>query len=125
LYCFTIAAANPDPSSPLKGSLPSLTPINGTSDASGDETTGGEPICPIGQKKAKIVYQEVKLDASNHKALKKMAGAHVDVADIVKKQQSVLASKNSLEHIPDEAIMSKYLTGTNDTVKKLLEFCIF
>ncbi|EFP91473.2 uncharacterized protein PGTG_17723 [Puccinia graminis f. sp. tritici CRL 75-36-700-3] len=81
--------ANANPSSPLPSSFPNSTPaetVHSTSNASGDETARGEPTCPMGQKKAKLAYQEEKLDASSHKHLKKMATAHIDIAEVAKKQ---------------------------------------
>ncbi|WAR61165.1 hypothetical protein PtB15_13B417 [Puccinia triticina] len=57
----------PNPSSPSSSLLPSLTrdgTTNLTSDTSGDETACGGPTRPIGHKKAKVAYQEEKLDVT-------------------------------------------------------------
>ncbi|KAA1077889.1 hypothetical protein PGT21_023062 [Puccinia graminis f. sp. tritici] len=117
---------SPNPSSPLPASLPSSTSadtVHSTSDASGDETVRGKPTRPIGWKKAKVAYQEEKLDASNHEHLKKMATAHIDIAEVAKMQHTALASGMSAQHsalkrLSDEAIMNKDLTGADDDVKK-------
>ncbi|KAA1078466.1 hypothetical protein PGT21_035373 [Puccinia graminis f. sp. tritici] len=117
---------NANPSSPLPSSLPNSTPaktVHSTSNASGDETARGEPTCPMGQKKAKLAYQEEKLHASNHKHLKKMATAHIDIAKVAKKQQTSLekamhAQHSALDCLADEAVMNKDLSGVNDDVKK-------
>ncbi|OAV98177.1 hypothetical protein PTTG_25685 [Puccinia triticina 1-1 BBBD Race 1] len=85
----------PNPSSPSSSLLPSSTrdgTTNSTLDTSGDKTACGGPTCPIGFKKAKVAYQEEKLDASNHKHLKKMTTAHLEIADVVKKQQTSFES---------------------------------
>jgi hypothetical protein len=115
-------APNPNPSSPLPGFLPSSTPADttrGTSDASEDESTQQEPTCPIGCKNSKIAYQEEKLDVSNHEHLKKMASAHVDIAEAVKNQKdSISAQQSALERLADEAIMSKDLTGADEDVRR-------
>ncbi|EHS63665.1 uncharacterized protein PGTG_22814 [Puccinia graminis f. sp. tritici CRL 75-36-700-3] len=113
-------APNPNPSSPLPGFLPSSTPADTTtSDASEDESTQQEPTRPIGRKKSKIAYQEEKLDASNHEHLKKMASAHVDIAEAVKNQKdSISAQQSALERLADEAIMSKDLTGADEDVRR-------
>ncbi|OAV97469.1 hypothetical protein PTTG_26066 [Puccinia triticina 1-1 BBBD Race 1] len=112
--------------SPLPGSLPSSTPAETaqlSSEASGDETARTGPTRPIGRKKAKLAYQEEKLDASNHEHLKKMAGAHVEIAEVVKKQQLLLqnamsAQQKTLDCLADEAIMNKDLTGADEDVKR-------
>ncbi|EFP76925.2 hypothetical protein PGT21_005016 [Puccinia graminis f. sp. tritici] len=117
---------NVNPSSPLPSSLPNSTTaetVHLTSDASGDESVHGEPTRLMGRKKAKLAYQEEKLDASNHEHLKKMATAHIDIAEVAKKQQTSLAKAmhaqhSALERLPDEAVMNKDLTGANDDVKK-------
>ncbi|KAA1099508.1 hypothetical protein PGT21_009647 [Puccinia graminis f. sp. tritici] len=120
-------SATAQPSSPLPASLPSSTPaetVNSTSDASGDETArGGELARPNGRKKAKVAYQVERLDESNHEHLKNMAVAHVDIAEVAKKQHTSLASAMSAQHsalerLADEAIMNKDLTGADDDVKR-------
>jgi hypothetical protein len=70
-----------------------------------------------------VAYQEEKLDASNHEHLKKMATAHINIAEVAKKQHTALANAMSAQHsalerLADEAIMNKDLTGADDDVKK-------
>jgi hypothetical protein len=63
--------SNNQQSSPPSSSVPSSAPVTAkeTSEASDNKTERGPPACPIGRKKAKIAYQEDKLDISNHKQL--------------------------------------------------------
>jgi hypothetical protein len=91
------------------------------SDASGNETSV-PPTCPIGRKKAKIKYQEQKLEISNHKQIKKMVSAHYEIAEAAKKQQATLDSQNAnLQCLADNAIMKKDLTGVREMVRKYYE----
>ncbi|WAR63624.1 hypothetical protein PtB15_17B224 [Puccinia triticina] len=95
-----------DSSDPLPGSLPSSTPAE-TAQSSSEASA----------------YQEEKLDASNHEHLKKMAGAHVEIAEVVKQQQLLLqnamsAQQKTLNHLADKEIMNKDLTGADEDVKR-------
>ncbi|WAQ90005.1 hypothetical protein PtA15_11A697 [Puccinia triticina] len=52
-----------------------------------------------------------------------MAGAHVEIAEVVKKQQLLLlnamsAQQKTLDCLADKAIMNKDLTGADEDVKR-------
>ncbi|KAH9457728.1 hypothetical protein Pst134EB_010045 [Puccinia striiformis f. sp. tritici] len=87
----------------------------------GDETSG-PPTRPDGRKLAKLEHPVEIVANKNHETFQKMAAAHCEIAEGIKKQAELLEAQNkAMEQMANEAIMSKDLTHVSDRVRRYYE----